>query len=305
MLARIAGAVRFKEPLSFYTSLRIGGPAQFFIVPQDLDDVRYALAFASQEGLPFFVLGSGNNVLFTEDTVQGVVLKLGGILARADFQGDEVAVGAGMSLSGLIREAAARDMGGLECLAGIPASIGGALAVNAGTRDGAILDYCTAVYYIHPDGRFGEYRPMAHTTAPFCLPDGAIIVGCRLRLVRRPAREIQKALQQRTKARRPFQPFALASVGYIWKNPPGYSAERLVDSVGMRGKRSNGAEVSTKCSNLIVNRTSAGPDDVLALMAMTRARVGEKYGITLEPQIRLIGLPDNLVPESLQLAAAR
>ena len=81
-------------------------------------------------------------------------------------------MGAGMSLSGLIREAAARDMGGLECLAGIPATIGGALVKNAGTRDGSILDFCTAIYYVNPDGTFGEYRPMAQTTAPFDLPPG-------------------------------------------------------------------------------------------------------------------------------------
>lgn len=305
MLARIAGAVRFKEPLSFYTSLRIGGPAEFFIVPQDLDDVRYALAFASQEGLPLIVLGGGNNMLVSDHTVHGVVLKLGGILSRAEFQGEEVAVGAGMSLSGLIREAAARDLGGLECLAGIPASVGGAVAVNAGTREGTILDFCTAVYYVHRDGTFGEYRPIAHTTAPFALPPGAIIVGCRLRLVHRPSREVQKSIQQRTKARRVFQPFALASAGYIWKNPAGYSAERLIDSVGLRGKRTNGAEISSKCSNLIVNRASAGAEDVLSLMAMTRARVGEKYGITLEPEIRLLGLPASLVPEPLELTAAR
>src|SRR5262245_5019459 len=165
MLARIAGAVRFKEPLSFYTSLRIGGPAEFFIIPQDLDDVRYALAFASQEGLPLMVLGGGNNLLISDRTVHGVVLKLGGILGRAEFQGEEVAVGAGMSLSGLIREAAAHDLGGIECLAGIPASVGGAIVVNAGTSEGAILDFCTAVYYVNQDGTFGEYRPFAHTTA--------------------------------------------------------------------------------------------------------------------------------------------
>jgi UDP-N-acetylmuramate dehydrogenase len=304
MLARIAGPVRFKEPLSFYTSLRIGGPAEFFIVPQDLDDVRYALAFADQEGLPVVVLGAGNNILFTDQTVHGIVLKLGGMLSRAEFQGEEVAVGAGMSLSGLIREAAARDMGGLECLAGIPASIGGALAKNAGTRDGAILDFCTAVYYVNRDGTFGEYRPMAHTTAPFTLPTGAILAGCRMRLVRRPAREIQRNIQQRMKARKAIQPFALASAGYIWKNPPGHSAERLIDSVGMRGKRINGAEVSVKCSNLIVNRATAGPDDVLALMAMTRARVGERYGITLEPEVHLLGLGATAESERVDFAMA-
>lgn len=215
-----------------------------------------------------------------------------------------MAVGAGMSLSGLIREAAARDMGGLECLAGIPATIGGALAMNAGTRDGSIFDFCTAIYYIHRDGTFGEYRHMAHTTAQFDLPDGAILAGCRLRLVRRPLREIQRNIQLRMKARKATQPFALASAGYIWKNPAGQSAERLIDSVGMRGKRINGAEVSVKCSNLIVNRATAGPDDVLALMAMTRARVGERYGITLQNEIRLLGLGTAAESERHELVMA-
>src|SRR6266498_3065099 len=185
MLGRIAGAVRFKEPLSFHTSLRLGGPAEFFVVPRDLEDVRYALDFADREELPVIVIGGGNNMLVADCGVQAVVLKLQGVLARAEFDGDRVLVGAGVSLSGLIREEAARDMGGLECLAGIPATIGGALAMNAGTRDGSILDFCTAIYYVHRDGTFGEYRHMAQTTAQFDLPEGAVLAGCRLRLVRR------------------------------------------------------------------------------------------------------------------------
>ena len=95
MLGRIAGAVRFKEPLSFHTSLRIGGPAEFFIVPQDLDDVRHALAFADQEDLPLIVIGGGNNMLVSDRGVMAVVLKLQGVLSRAEFHGDEVVVGGG------------------------------------------------------------------------------------------------------------------------------------------------------------------------------------------------------------------
>jgi len=99
MLGRINGAVRFREPLSFHTSLRIGGPAEFFIMPQDLDDLRYALAFAEQEDLPLIVIGGGNNLLVSDRGLQAVVVKLQGILSRAEFSGDEVAVGAGMPLS--------------------------------------------------------------------------------------------------------------------------------------------------------------------------------------------------------------
>ena len=120
----------------------------------------------------------------------------------------------------------------------------------------------------------------------------------------RPAREIQRNIQQRTKARKATQPFALASVGYIWQDPPGHQAERLIDSIGMRGKRVNDAEVPWKCSNLIVNRGSAGPDDVLALMAMTRDRVADRLGITLQPRIRLLGFSNASAPPSLELATA-
>jgi len=306
MLARIAGAVRFKEPLSFHTSLRIGGLADFFIIPQDLDDVRYALAFAEHEDLPVTVIGGGNNLLISDNPISGVVLKLGGILGRAEFHGEEAAVGAGMTLSGLIRDAAAHNLGGLEFLAGIPASIGGALVANAGTRDGSFADQCSAMYYLHRDGTLGEFRPAAHAGVSFDLPPGGIVVGCRVRLVRRPMREIQRNIQQRVKLRRSFQPFALASAGYIWKNPPGKIAERLIEACGLRGKRINGAEISSKCTNLIVNRGGAGPDDVLALMEMTRQRVEKQFGITLHPEMQMLGFPSpfEAAPRELALRSA-
>src|SRR6185369_11553806 len=136
MLGEIRGDVRFKEPLSFHTSLRIGGPADIFVVPQDLDDIRHALAFADREQLPVVTIGGGNNVLVTDRGVRGVVLKLEGCLGRSEFHGEEVVAGAGASLSSLIREAAALNLGGIECLVGIPASVGGALATNAGTEEG-------------------------------------------------------------------------------------------------------------------------------------------------------------------------
>src|SRR5439155_20314659 len=114
MLGRINGAVRFREPLSFHTSLRIGGPAEFFIMPQDLDDLLYAVAFAEQEDLPLIIIGGGNNLPVSDRGLQAVVVKLERILSRAEFSGAEVAVGAGMQLSALIREAAAAGPGGTE-----------------------------------------------------------------------------------------------------------------------------------------------------------------------------------------------
>ncbi len=291
MLGEIRGEVRFKEPLSFHTSLRIGGPADIFIVPQDVDDIRHGLFFAEKEGLPVEVIGGGNNLLVKDRGLRGVVLKLQGSLGRVEFQGEEVVAGAGAGLSALIREAAALSLGGIECLAGIPATIGGALAMNAGTPDGSIGDFVSAIYFLHPDGTIGELKPgtAAFAYRSFYYPNGAILLGARLRLHRRLQAEIQRELKQRLKHKKATQPLALASAGCVWKNPSGDHAGRLVEKVGLKGKRLNGCEISAKHANFIVNRGGAAAADVLALMELMRERVLTQFGIALEPEIKIIG----------------
>jgi UDP-N-acetylmuramate dehydrogenase len=291
MLGEIRGEVRFKEPLGFHTSLRIGGPADIFVVPQDVDDIRLALSFAEREQLPVEVVGGGNNLLASDRGFRGVVLRLEGCLGRAEFHGEEVVAGAGVSLSALIREAAAFNLGGIECLVGIPATIGGAVAMNAGTADGWIGDFVSAVYFLHADGTLGEFKPSAgslgHRT--FEAPSGAVLVGARLSLHRRPHADILKDIKQRLKAKKVSQPLALASAGCVWKNPPGEVAGRLIERVGLKGKRLHGAEVSAKDANFIVNRGGATSADIKALMDMTRDRVQQQFGISLEPVIRTLG----------------
>ncbi|HEX2439967.1 MAG TPA: UDP-N-acetylmuramate dehydrogenase [Methylomirabilota bacterium] len=291
MLGEIRGEVRFKEPLSFHTSLRIGGSADIFVVPQDVDDIRHALMFAEREQLPVAVIGGGNNLIVKDRGIRGVVLKLEGCLGRADFRGEEAVAGAGVSLSSLIREAAALNLGGIECLVGIPATVGGALAMNAGTVDGSIGDFVSAIYYLHPDGTLGEFKPAggAFTYRAFHAPTGAVLIGARLQLHRRPQADIQKDIKQRLKVKKSTQPLALASAGWVWKNPAGELASKLIEKSGLRGKRINGAEVSTKHANFIVNRGGAMAADVLALMELTQERVHSHAGVLLEPEIRIIG----------------
>jgi UDP-N-acetylmuramate dehydrogenase len=291
MLGEIRGEVRFKEPLSFHTSLRIGGAADIFIVPQDVEDIRLALSFAEREQLPAEVIGGGNNLLVSDRGYRGVVLKLEGCLGRAEFHGEEAVAGAGVSLSALIREAAALNLGGLECLVGIPATVGGALAMNAGTPDGGIGDFVSAVYFLHADGTLGEFKPGAGSFSyrVFSAPPGAVLIGARLQLHRRPHAEIQKDIKQRLKQKKATQPLALASAGCVWKNPPGDVAGRLVEKVGLKGKRLNGAEISAKHANFIVNRGGAMAVGIKALMDMTRERVKNQFGIVLDPEIRTLG----------------
>lgn len=291
MLGEIRGEVRFKEPLSFHTSLRIGGPADFFILPQDVEDIRLALSFAEREQLPVQVIGGGNNLVVRDRGIRGVVLKLEGCLGRADFHGEEAVAGAGVGLSSLIRAAAASDLGGLEALVGIPATIGGAVATNAGGDDGWMGDVVSAVYFLHPDGTLGEFKPGGGSFGyrAFTAPPGAVLIGARLRLHRRPQADIQRDIRQRLKQKKMSQPLALASAGRVWKDPPTDAAKRLLEKVGLRGKRLNGAEISAKHANFIVNRGGATAADVLALMDMARERVKKQFGFTLEPEIRVLG----------------
>src|SRR2546430_15390924 len=226
MLGEIRGEVRFKEPLSFHTSLRIGGSSDIFVVPQDVDDIRHALLFAEREQLPVVVIGGGNNLLVRDRGVRGVVLKLEGCFGRSEFTGEEAVAGAGASLSALIREGAGRNLGALECLVGIPATIGGALAMNAGTPDGGIGDFVSAAYFLYPDGTLGEFKPNAgaFTYRAFHFPAGTVLIGCRLRLHRRPLWEIQKELTPRLKRKKSSHAPGVVSARRVWDESPRESA---------------------------------------------------------------------------------
>lgn len=291
MLGEIRGTVRFKEPLSFYTSLRTGGTADVLIVPQDLDDVRHALSFAERQQLPLIVLGGGNKVLIRDKGIRGVVIRLEGCLSRAEFHGEEAMVGAGMGIAALVRQAASHDLGGIEPLVGVPATVGGALITNAGTDDGWIGDYVSVVYYLHPDGTLGEYKPsvLPMPERRLDIPPGVVVVGCRIRLQGRPASEIQREIKQRLKHKNVSQPLALAAGGPVWRNAAGHTAARLIERSGLRGKRIGSAEISAKAPNFIINRGGAKAADILALMQLTRERVRTHFDITLEEDIRILG----------------
>jgi UDP-N-acetylmuramate dehydrogenase len=291
MLGEIRGEVRFKEPLAFHTALRIGGPADIFVLPQDVDDVRKALLFADKEKLPVAVLGGGHNVLVADRGFRGIVIKLEGCLGRMEFHGEEVTIGCGASLSQMIREAAALGLGGVECLVGIPATLGGALAMNAGTGDGAIGDFVAAVYFLHPDGTIGELKPAPGALAyrQLAFPSGAILLGVRLQLHRKPQKEILAEIRARLKQKKATQPLALASAGMVWKLPDADRAARLLERAGVKGKRIGGAEISAKHANFVINRGGATAHDVLALMDLAFERVHAQTGIRLQPELRLIG----------------
>jgi UDP-N-acetylmuramate dehydrogenase len=291
MLGEIRGEVRFKEPLAFHTSLRCGGPADIFIIPQDVDDVRKTLMFADKEKLPIAILGGGHNTIVRDRGYRGIVLKIEGCLGRMEFHGEEVTIGCGAGLSTMIREAAALGLGGIECLVGIPATLGGALAMNAGTHDGAIWDFVSAVYFLHPDGTIGELKPAPGVSMyrTFALPTGVILLGVRLQLHRKPQKEILAEIRARLRQKKATQPLALAAVGAVWKNPDYDQAAKLLEKTGLRGKRVGGAEISAKHANFIINRGGATAQDVIGLLELAFERVHSQTGVRLTSELRVLG----------------
>jgi len=290
MLGSISGDVRFKEPLSVHTSLRLGGPADVFIAPENVDDIRHALSFAEREQMPVTVIGAGTHTLAAEGGFRGVILRLEGALRRMEFHGEEAVAGAGADAFALVRAAAALNLGGLAHLVGTAGTVGGALVLH-GRGPGELGPLVSAMYFVRADGEIDELKPGVHglgdrgPEAP-----GRILIGCRLRLGRQPAASINREIALALRARPLLQTLSLPGA-VVWKDPPGQSAGALIAQAGLQGKRVNGVEVCAKHPGVIVNRGTATPVDVLSLMQFTCERVLARTGIRLEPSIRTLGDP--------------
>lgn len=289
MLGSIAGDVRFKEPLSVHTSLRLGGPADVFIAAENVDDIRHALRFAEREQMPVTAIGAGTHTLATERGYRGVLLRLEGALRRAEFHGEEVVAGAGADVFALVRAAAAHGLGGLAHLVGFAGTMGGALATPGGGPGHPLAAITSAVYFIRPDGEIDELKPGPHGLGDRAVDaPGRILIGCRLRLERRPMAAATREIAHALRARPLLQTLTLPGA-VVWKDPPGHSASALIAEAGLLGKRMSGAEVCAKHPAVVVNRGTATALDIISLMQHVRDRVLARTGVRLESSLRTMG----------------
>lgn len=292
---RFGERVRFAEPLSRHTSFRIGGPADVWVEVADAEEIRRVQALAAAADLPLFVLGGGTNMLVSDRGVRGVVLHLGRPLASLDWRangaGSHVRVGAAVPFKRLVNESITRTLAGLEFAEGIPGTVGGGLLMNAGAFGGEISQ---VIEHIEGVDAYGEMqrlpRAMLHFDyRHFDLPKGFIVTHVQFLL--QPG-ERTAIVAKRTDAKRrreAHQPLGYPNAGSIFKNPPGESAGRLIEAVGLKGHRHGGAMISEQHANFIVNVGGATAADVRALMDEATRRVWEMKGIRLEPEIKLVG----------------
>jgi UDP-N-acetylmuramate dehydrogenase len=291
----IKGDVLFQEPLSKHTTFRIGGPAEWMVFPQDSEDVQKAIDYANQHDLKIFVLGGGSNLLVADEGVRGVVFNLSKGFNYARFDDTTVVVGAGYSLPRLITDAINRGLTGVECATGVPGTVGGAVRMNAGTRDAGIGDVITLLRLIREDGVLLSLKreDLKFQYRESNLPPGNVVLEVTLVLKKGDQKAIRADIHKRLVERKATQPLSYPNAGSIFKNPPGEYAGRLIEKVGLKGTRIGDAEISPLHANFIINKGAAMAADVTALVLLARQKVLEETGIRLELEVKLWGLSDN------------
>lgn len=287
------GDVYPNEPMARHTTYRIGGPARFFASIDSIGALMRVVEACDDSGTPWVVVGRGSNLLVSDDGYDGVVLSLGRDFraCRYDAGRKRFSVGAGVALSTVVQEAFHRSLSGLEFAVGTPGSVGGALRMNAGTRESWIgARVATATVYERGAGLRlldGSQVEWGYRSTSF-RPD-EVIVECEL--VAEPGDPflIRGKMEASLATRRASQPLSEPSCGSVFKNPEGGSAAQLIDAAGLKGLSHGGAKVSTRHANFIVNEGDATAEDVLAVMRAVQAKVYEDYGIELAPEVRLLG----------------
>lgn len=288
-LVGMRGAIRENVPLAPYMHLRIGGPADWFLEPYSEEDVALAVRVCREQQVPLRILGGGSNVVVADAGVRGAVLHLGS-LNRIVRDDNLVTAGAGCTLPSLLR--ATKDVGlaGLERLTGIPAMVGGAVAMNAGTRDGETFDLLLSLTVVEADGSIGVRGPdrFAPVYRDGRLGD-AVVVQATFRLEPDDPKSIFERFSASLKKRNATQPVSQRSVGCVFRNPDGDAAGRLIEHAGCKTLRVGEVEVSGTHANYFVNDGRGTAADFVALMDEVRRRVASTCGVQLEPEVKFWG----------------
>ncbi|MCQ9208282.1 MAG: UDP-N-acetylmuramate dehydrogenase [Omnitrophica bacterium] len=283
--------IRFREPLSAHTTLRIGGPADAWVEPESLEELKEIICRLNKERRPYFVIGKGSNILAGDKGFRGGVICLNSpAFTKIEAKGTSIVIGGGLALSSLIRQAAEWGLGGLEFLAGIPASVGGALITNAGTPEQGIGGLVKSVTVMD---KAGKVYTLGKKELKFSYRKSNlnryIVLGSVLQLIKRRPRQIENNIAKNLFQKRRTQDLDSKSAGCIFKNPRHrLSAGRLIELCGLKGRRCGGAEVSMKHGNYIINRSGAKAKDILYLMDLAQREVKKSFGVDLKPEIKII-----------------
>jgi len=287
-------AILFDAPMSQYTTFRVGGNVEAMYRCGNVEELKEMVAFLIDEGIPYLILGAGSNLLVRDGGLDGVAIVLDGSFASIEdtnMAEPHIVAGAGLLLDKLVDLCTERGLAGVEFLAGIPGTVGGAVAMNAGSEGREIKDVIGEVTVLTRCGvvERRDRLGLSFTYRGLDLGMGEIVLNARLNLKFDKPASIRKRVMSRVKRRKDRFPLDMASAGSVFKNPEADHAGRLIDAVGLKGKRVGGARISPKHANFIVSTGKASASDIVALVDLAMAKVREIFGIQLIPEIKIVG----------------
>lgn len=284
--------VLFEEPMSRHTTFRIGGPAEVFLMPESYGQIQKALKLCREEEIPFFVLGNGSNLLVSDSGYRGVIIQMDRNMGEICLEGKEIRACAGALLSSVAAAAKKASLTGFEFAGGIPGTLGGAVMMNAGAYGGEMKDVLKEVTVMTEEGDIrvlpAEKLEMGYRTS-IIKTAGYIVLEAVISLDHGREEEIQAKMKELTDRRIEKQPLEFPSAGSTFKRPEGYFAGKLIMDSGLVGYQIGGAQVSEKHCGFVINTGGATAGDVRALMDYVISTVKEKFGVTLEPEVRFLG----------------
>jgi UDP-N-acetylmuramate dehydrogenase len=295
-LAAIAGVkLRTDEPLARYTSMKIGGPADYFIEVETGAALAEVFLTLRRHQVPLWILGNGSNVLISDRGVRGAVIHLAGEFKKIDWRESgndvEVTVGAAYAVTQLVRQAARKGYAGLEFAEGIPGTVGGALVMNAGAYGSEFEKVVKRVEAINPDGQpvLFSRQQMTFSYRDSHLPSGTVVTGIVLRLRREGAAQVDSKLRELVGKRKNSQPSGFPNSGSMFRNPQADYAGRLIEAAGLKGRRIGQAQIAERHANFIVNLGGAKAVDVRQLMEIARSEVRQRFNIDLVAEVKFVG----------------
>ena len=287
----VNGTILFDEPMSKHTSYGIGGPARAYITPNDKEDLKSILRYSKQEKISTYFVGSGSNLLVSDEGIDGIVITLGRSFKKLKINKNEVFAETGVMLGKMVKECTKKNLSGLESLIGVPGTLGGALIMNAGAFGGEISNYLDNVTVITMSGNEKKYNKndidFNYRNSSFT--DTEILINANFKFLKSSTETVTKNKLKASGGRKASQPLRFRSAGSVFKNPKEGAAGYFLDKAGLKGVRSGDAEISNIHANFFVNHGSATASDIMSLINMARNKVSRQFGVMLELEIKTLG----------------
>lgn len=283
-------SIKKNEPLKDHCSFKTGGLCEFFLIPENSEELIAVVKRCRERNFPFFIVGNGSNILFTDEFHKGAYISLSKLNGISEKDGI-ITAEAGVKLSELCGFAAKEELSGLEELSGIPGTVGGAVFMNAGAYGGEIKDTLIKSIYIGKNSEIAEINASEHKFGyrrSVFQENGGIILSSQFRLKKGNKEEIKKKTIELLKKRSDKQPLNYPSAGSTFKRPEGYFAGKLIEDSGLSGFSVGEAEVSEKHCGFVINKGGASSSDIIALIKHIQKTVYEKYGVMLETEVKII-----------------